>query len=355
MHFSQTQIAQKLGISQRTVSSALNGSGRVGAALRKRILETASEHGYRPNRLAAGLRGARTRSLGIVWAFADPWAGDAGIALDITRQIQQRGFTVYQALHDEDVAILGRRIDDLLDRCVDALVVQATPAQLAHPDIVRRLQAAGAAVTVSRAAVPGLPADQVVHDRNAAICEVVDHLAACGRRKPCMVLAMCQESNPPKYRAFVERWAEHGVRETSRMLVDLTLAPSRASAQGSAHPAFEEHGIRHRTAFAEKFPKAVPVDSVFCFNDTGAFYVMRELQDRGIRIPEQVAVVGFNNDQAGAVWTPPLATGDRRHRDVSAAVIAALERRFANAAAPFETTPIAMRFVWRESAGSPKR
>ena len=354
MHFSQTQIAQKLGISQRTVSSALNGSGRVGAALRKRILEAAAEHGYRPNRLAAGLRGARTRSLGIVWAFADPWAGDAGIALDITRQFQQRGFAVYQALHDEDAAILGRRIDDLLDRRVDALVVQATPTQLALPDIVRRLRAAGAAVTVGRAAVPGLPADQVVHDRDAAIREVVDHFVACGRRKPCMVLAMCQESNPPKYRAFVERWAEHGVRETSRMLVDLTLAPGRASVRGSAHPAFEEHGIRHRTAFAEKFPKAVPVDCVFCFNDIGAFYVMRELQDRGIRIPEQVAVVGFNNDQAGAVWTPPLATGDRRHRDVSAAVIAALERRVSAPAAPFETTPIPMRFVWRESAGTPK-
>lgn len=351
MHFSQAQLARKLGISQRTVSSALNGSGRVGDALRKRVLEAAAEHGYRPNRLAAGLRGARTRSLGIVWAFADPWAGDASIALDITRQFQQQGFAVYQALHDADVNILGRRIDDLLDRCVDALIVQATPTQLAHPDIVRRLKAASAAVTVSREIVPDLPADQIIHDRNAAIRDVVDHLAACGRRKPCMVLAMCQESNPPKYRAFVERWAEHGVRETSRMLVDLTLAPVRASAQGSAHPAFEEHGIRHRIAFAEKFPRAVPVDCVFCFNDTGAFYVMRELQDRGIRIPEQVAVVGFNNDQAGAVWTPPLATGDRRHREVSAAVADALERRLANPAAPFETIPIPMRFIWRESAG----
>ena len=351
MHFSQAQLARKLGISQRTVSSALNGSGRVGAPLRKRVLEAATEHGYRPNRLAAGLRGARTRSLGIVWAFADPWAGDSGIALDITRQFQQRGFAVYQALHDADVTILGRRIDDLLDRRVDALVVQATPAQLAHPDIVRRLKAASAAVTVSREVVPHLPADQVIHDRNAAIREVVDHLAACGRRKPCMVLAMCEESNPPKYRAFADRWAEHGVRETNRMLVDLTLAGPSVSQGISAHPKFEEHGMRHRIAFAEKFPHAVPVDSVFCFNDTGALYVMRELHDRGIRVPEDVAVVGLNNDQAGAVWYPPLATGDRRPRDVSEAVVALLKRRAEDAAAPFDVVTVPMRFIWRESAG----
>lgn len=355
MQISQTQLARTLGVSQRTVSSALNGSGRVGEKLRKRILDVAEQQGYRPNRLAAGLRGARTRSLGIVWAFADPWAGDSGIALDISRQFQQQGFAVYQALHDADIHILGRRIDDLLDRRVDALVVQATPTQLAHPDIIRRLKAASAAVTVSREVVPDLPADQVVHDRNGAIREVVDHLAACGRRKPCMVLTMCEESNPPKYRAFTERWAEHGVRETPRMLVDMTLAPHRALPEIKipTHPKFEEHGMRHRLAFAEKFPHAVPVDCVFCFNDMGALYVMRELHDRGIRVPEDVAVVGFNNDQAGAIWLPPLATGDRRHREVSEAVADALERRLANPTAPFEVLTIPMHFIWRESAGAP--
>lgn len=351
MQISQTQLARTLGVSQRTVSSALNGSGRVGEELRKRILDVAEQQGYRPNRLAAGLRGSRTRSLGIVWTFADPWAGDSGVALDITRQFQQNGFAVYQALHDTDVEILGRRIDDLLDRCVDALVVQATPTQLVHPEIQRRLQTVSA-VTVSREFVPGLSADQVVHDRYAAIHEVVDHLAATGRRSPCMILAMSEESNPPKYRTFTERWAEHGVKETGRMLIDMTSAPHRASSKVLAHPKFEEHGIRHRTAFAEKFPNTVPVDCVFCFNDTGALYVMRELHDRGIRVPEDVAVVGFNNDQAGAIWLPPLATGDRRHRAVSEAVVALLKRRAEDAAAPFDVVTVPMRFIWRESAGT---
>lgn len=353
MLVSQLQLAQKLGVSQRTVSSALHGSGRVGPALRKRIVAAAERHGYRPNRLAAGLRGSRTSSIGIVWAFVDPWAGDASIALDITREFQERGFAMYQALHDPSVDVLGRRIDDLLDRRIDALVVQATPGQLAHPEIQRRLRAAPAAITVSREAVPELSTDQVVQDRNHAIREVVDHWAACGRRQPCMVLAMSDESNPPKYRAFAERWAEHGVSETARMLVDMTAAAGGARKSVAPHPSFEEHGLRHRTAFAAKFPRSVPVDCVFCFNDTGALYILSELRDRGIRVPHDVAVVGFNNDQAGAVWTPPLATGDRRPRDVSAAVARLLERRLAEPAAERQTVTVPMHFIWRESAGLP--
>jgi LacI family repressor for deo operon, udp, cdd, tsx, nupC, and nupG len=339
---SQAELARKLGISQRTVSSALHGSGRVGEATRRRIADAAERLGYRPDRLAAGLRGSRTSSLGIVWAFVDPWAGDASIALDITGRFQQRGFAIYQALNDEAVDILGRRIDDLLDRRIDALVVQATPDQLAHPAIRQRLAAAPAAVVVCREPVPGLPADQVVHDRNAAIHEVVDHLAAGGRRRPAMALAMRQESNPPKYQAFVERWAQHGVAAHKAMLIDLEF-PEIAHLTGE----------RHREAFRRQFPKRVPVDAVFCFNDTGALYVMRELQDRGLRVPEDVAVVGFNNDQAGPIWQPPLATGDRRPRDVAAAVCRLLDRRLAEPSAPWTTETVHMRFVWRASAGVP--
>lgn len=352
MQISQTQLARTLGISQRTVSSALHGSGRVGETTRLRILAAAEAQGYRPNRLAAGLRGARTSSIGIVWAFVDPWAGDASIALDITRHFQQQGFAMYQALHDPSVAILGRRIDDLLDRRIDALIVQATPGQLAHPDIQRRLRTVPT-ITVSREPVAGLAADQVVHDRNHAIREVVDHLAASGRRRPCMILTLCEESNPPKYRAFVEAWAAHGVPEKVSMLVDMTTVIPGPGAGTRVHPPFEEHGDRHRTAFASKFPKKVPVDCVFCFNDTGALYILRELQDRGLRVPEDVAVVGFNNDQAGAIWNPPLATGDRRSREVSNTVARLLERRLAEPNAELETALVPMHFVWRESAGRP--
>src|SRR5690606_28976058 len=74
------------------------------------------------------------------------------------------------------------------------------------------------------------------------------------------------------------------------------------------------HGRRYAEAIRRQFPPhagPLPVDAIFCFNDTGAMFVMRELQGRGLRIPEDVAVVGFNNMEVGETWHPPLATGDR--------------------------------------------
>ncbi len=351
MRVSQAQLARELGVSQRTVSYALNGSGRIRDSLRQRILDAAEDFGYRPNRLAAGLRGSKTRSVGIVWSFVNPWTEDSGIALEVVKRFQLEGFAVYQALHDDDVRILCSRIDDLLDRCVDALVVQATPSQLCSPDVRRRLSAVSS-VTVCREYIQNLKADQVIHARDPAIFEVVDYLWASGRRRPCMVLSMGEESNPPKYRAFVKRWEDHGVAETKEMLVDMTAAEARDSTCSvDSGPSYEEHGVNHRIAFASKFPDRTPVDCVFCFNDMGALYMMRELEDRGLRIPEDVAVVGFNNNQAGAAWRPALASGDRRQAEVSGAVIRFLERRLEDPASPFARADIPMRFIWRESAG----
>ncbi|MBN2710819.1 MAG: LacI family DNA-binding transcriptional regulator, partial [Planctomycetes bacterium] len=78
----QSELAELLGVSQYTVSVALSGKGRVSEKVRKRILAAAKEYGYRPNKLAAGLRGAKTQTVGIIWNFIDMWAGDTIIALN---------------------------------------------------------------------------------------------------------------------------------------------------------------------------------------------------------------------------------------------------------------------------------
>ena len=90
MPITQAQLAEKLGLSQRTVSVAFSGSGRINEQTRLRVLEAARKHGYRPNRLAMGLRGGRTGSVGLIWSFADPWTGDSIIAVDLLQRLQAR-------------------------------------------------------------------------------------------------------------------------------------------------------------------------------------------------------------------------------------------------------------------------
>mgnify|MGYP005842044305 CR=1 FL=1 len=342
MAINQSQLARELGLSQGTVSVALGGSGRISERTRRRVLKAVHVKGYQPNRLASSLRRGKTASLGVIWAFADPWAGDAVIALDLLERMQGQGYAVFQAQHSPRTQVLCDQLDDMLGRQVEGIVIQAVPSQLADERVARRLKSAKAVVGVTREPVPDFPGDLVVHDRGQAICEVVDHLVSRGRQRLAMALSIGQESNPSKFDAFLARCKTHGLPRHPHELIPLD-APKEP----------ETHGLRHEEAVRRAFPDdgPVPVDAIFCFNDIGALCVIRELTRRGIRVPEEVAVIGFNNTEAGRVWQPALASGDRRPREVSQAVYDLLNDRLENGRSSNVTRVVPMRFVWRESAG----
>ena len=86
----------------------------------------------------------------MIWAFVDPWAGDAVIGLHVLERLQARGFATYQAQHSEHTDVLCRQLDDFLNRRVDAIIIQAIPSQLQHPDVVERLAQFPAVVAVTR-------------------------------------------------------------------------------------------------------------------------------------------------------------------------------------------------------------
>jgi DNA-binding LacI/PurR family transcriptional regulator len=232
-------------------------------------------------------------------------------------------------------------MDELLSRQVDALIVWAIPGQLRDPRVIQRLQVVPT-VAVCREAKEDLPGDLVIHDRNQAIRDAVDHLVDTGRTRPAFAIGMTQESNPPKYQAFLEHCRRRGVADHTHQLINLPH-PSHAEATGQ----------NYTVGMANTFGDHVDVDAIFCFNDVGAMYVMRDLSARGLRVPEDVAVIGFNDDQAGRVWDPPLATGDRKPREVAAAVDQMLNRRLENPDRPPQRNTVHMQFIWRASAGGP--
>lgn len=335
-----SDVAKLTGVSAMTVSRALSGKAPVAAATRQRIQEAAKALGYRPNQLAAGLRGSQTRSIGVIWAFVDPWDGDAGIALDVLERMQRRGFATYQAQHSERVDRLCECLDDLLSRRVDAIVIRATPPQLNHPKIRNRLEQAPAVLGVTREAITGFPGDLVIQDRYQAFGEVIEHLAQTGRKRPALVLSVDQEANAPKYDVFLERCREHGLADHPHTLVNLAF-PFDPGVQGR----------QYREGFRRAFPKKVPVDAVFCVNDVGAMFVMQDLLGRGLRIPEDVALIGFNNIEACQAMTPQLASCDRRFGETADAIERLLAWRLEHPDEPPQIETIHMTFVRRASAG----
>ena len=340
MSINQNKLAKSLGVSQYTVSVALGRKGRISEVTRKKVLEAAEAQGYRPNILAAGLRGSKTMTIGMVWLFVDPWTGDSIIAYDLLERLQLKDYSAIQVQHHEDPKVLCRQINNLISRQVDALVLRATPPQLMNPDVLEVIKSGPPVLAVTREDIPEFPGDILIHDRNKAIHQIVEYFAKTGRKRPAMALSMAQESNPPKYKAFAEACGNMGIKKHPKMLLDLDYPHCS-----------EETGERHLHAMQKYFPDEVDIDALFCFNDVGAMYAMHELQQRGVKVPEDIAVVGFNNITPGKITSPPLATGDRKPELMAEKLEEMLMKRINQPDLEMQRETIHMEFVWRESAG----
>ncbi|HCE42704.1 MAG TPA: hypothetical protein DET40_04075 [Lentisphaeria bacterium] len=340
MAINQREIAKLLNVSQYTVSVAFGSEGRISEEVRRKVLETARKYDYRPNRLASGLRGSTTRTIGIIWDFVDLWAGDTMIAMDLLERLQGCDYTVYQFQFDPDADVMCRHINEMLSRNVDAIVMRALPSHLTNPKLISLIESAPAIVAVCREDVELFPGDMVVHDRNLAIEQVARHFAGTGRKRPAMMLDINEESNPPKFKAFRDQCLRLGIEDHPNMIIRL---------ERPMNPDYI--GNMHTEAVRRFFPGKMDVDAIFCFNDIGAFHVMRELQDRGIRIPEDVAVVGFNDNVIGKLWRPALASGDRKPHELAQHVEDLLMKRIKNPGGNPERRIVHMEFIRRESAG----
>ncbi len=341
-------IADHVGLSHMTVSRVLTGKGSVKQETRDRVLQAAEALNYSPNRLAMGFRNGRTQSAGIVWQFVDPWAGDTAVGLWVMQALQRHGLATYQSQFSPDITRMVAVLDDLLHRRVDALIIGGTPEVVSHPDVLQRLEEVPVAVYVGYAAIDNFPGDQIIHDRNSAIRRVVQHLAATGRTRPALIQSMEVESNHDKLRAFTTACTEFGIKPHARQLIEVGTMPRPTLDQP-----FQADHARFQQALEDAWPVGTPidVDAIVSFNDVGAMVTCNFLRDRGARIPQDVAVVGFNDDLAAGLWNPPLASGDRRRAVLAEATRQMVLSRLEDTALPPRRRTVEMAFVWRESAG----
>ena len=338
-------VAERAGVSPSAVSAALRdgptGNVRLAEATRRRVRRAAAELGYQTNPLARGLRGQATRTVGVLWWRGGPPARQF-MARRLARTFQGRGYATYVADHFEDPGHVLAVLGDFARRGVDGVVLEAPPAVAASVKVAAALRAFRAAVVV-RPSAKGRPArDLVIHDRLPAIRAAVDHLVARGRRRPLFLLAAYAAEG--KAGAFRDALRRHGIDAPDDAVVTLPEDATADSAARAAVDAMEAHfgGCRGRR---------VPFDAVVGTSDELAVGVLAWLRRRGVRVPDDVALVGANDTDFGPWLDPPLATIDRREAQLAAAVEGRLFERLEHPDAPPTRTHVPMVFIWRASAG----
>lgn len=332
-------ISQKTGLSVATVSHVLNNRKGYKPATREKVLEAAKELSYEVNPLARGLQGKSTRTVGVLWSLGRPNA--EGVMREIALRVWRRGYVTYTADSLSDPDLLSDALADYIRRGVDAVILQADGYLLKNERILRQLKRFRAVVaTVDEPIIDEIPApiDLVVRDTHQVIRDIVDHFVASGRQAPCFIGSLT--SNQDKVLPFLSRLRHHNL-PTESALLDIE-EPSRPL----------NHFDYYYDALKKAFSGKPTFDAIITAADDGTGAVLVWLKERGLRVPEDVAISALGNSDLLRATTPPIAGVERNHTATADAIDRLLFERLEKQDSPSRCETIPLVPIWRESAGS---
>ncbi|NJQ01312.1 LacI family DNA-binding transcriptional regulator [Streptomyces zingiberis] len=309
-------VAAHAGVSRATVSRVVNGGAGVRAALRDRVEQAVADLGYIPNSAARSLVTRRTGAVAVVVAeperrvFADPFFAQ-----------QLRGISRELAAHDIQLVLLlvERKADyGRIGRYLAGGHADGTLMFSLHHDDPLPAMAAESGLPAVFGGRPGWPGAErdpdllyVDTDNRDGARQAVRHLLDRGRRRIVAVTGpLDQTSAADRLEGY--RDALGGAGEA---------APGDFTAEGGER------------AMAELLERRPDLDAVFAGSDLMATGVLRALRARGLRVPQDVAVVGYD-DMEGAAWSDPPLTTVRQEVEEMGRVMAALLLRRLGVTAP---------------------
>jgi DNA-binding LacI/PurR family transcriptional regulator len=331
------EIAQLANVSQATVSRALRDSPLVRPETRARIQEIARELHYRTDRAAARLRTRRSATLALLLFEEAPDEAQINpfflsMMGHIARAAARRNFDLLMSLQQLSD---DWHTDYELSNRADGMILLGYGDYTSYAGRLRRLAETESHFVIWGPIVEDLPGHYLCCDNVLGARLATQHLVERGRRHIAFAggaSAGCPEFQL-RHRGFVEVLAETGLGPDPRL---------HAEAQS-----IEAEGYR---AGLELLDAGVPFDAVFAASDLIAMGVIHALQDRGRAVPQDVAVVGFDDLASAADFNPPLTTVRQDTRQAGELLVENLIRLIEGE--PVESTLIAPQLVVRASSGS---
>ncbi len=284
-------VAHAAGVSTQTVSRVMNKFSYVSEETRQRVEEVVEQLGYRPSTLARSLIQQRSYTLGVV-TFGLKYIGPSRTLNGVADKADELGYMLLmKELDNFDINIIDDVIDSLLARQVDGIIWVAPEIGNNHSWLDERLEKIPVPV-LFLAMEPREGISSVATDNYQGAVMAVQHLLDCGRTK------IGHISGPLSWWEADER--KRGWRDT------LTKAGLDASDQHCKEGNWSSaSGEQAFIQLLEVFPD---LDAVFVGNDQMALGVLREAHRKGIKIPEQLAIIGFDNIPESAYFYPSLTT-----------------------------------------------
>lgn len=268
-------VAKRAGVSPVTVSRVLNGAPNVNAATRERVNRVIAELGYVPNILARSLRSRRTRSLALILPdITNPFWPT--VARGVEDAAQQGGYTVLLCNSDENAEKQARYLEVVVSQQVDGVIIAPCDSDSSHLALLRERSIA--TVVIDRR-IDDWDVDTVRGDSIGGAHALVRHLIDLGHKRIAMLTGPENTSTSQDRVAGYEAALSH-----AGILVDADLVRYGEFRESSGHEMMRDLLGGHPD-----------ITAVFAANNAIALGALEAIGERGLKVPQDVALVCFDD------------------------------------------------------------
>jgi LacI family transcriptional regulator len=327
-------LANELKISASTVSRALNNNSRISEKTRQLVRQKAIDMGYRPNVLAANLRSKKTNTIGVVVPRIDRYFFSSAIS-GIEDYAWTKGFNVIISQSNDLLVKETNCVQTLFNNRVDGLIISIS-MQTNVDKHIRLFSDKNIPLIFFDRFCPTIECDRIVVDDYNSGYKITRHLIERGCKR------IAHIAGPELLNIYRDRKDGYlkALNETGIPLIEGYLEITGLT---------KEEG---KQAFARLMSLPNPPDGVFCGNDTTALSALEYCRKNNLKVPEDVALIGFSDEPFSAVVTPSLSTviqpGYQMGFQAAQKIIYRIEN--SNAIIPFEQIVLPTQLIIRDSS-----
>ncbi|MCD6386633.1 LacI family DNA-binding transcriptional regulator [Candidatus Sumerlaeota bacterium] len=281
-------LAQAAGVSQMTVYRALHNYPDINPETKKRILELAKKKKYRPNLLAKGLIKGKTETIGlIIPAIDNPFIASLIYVIDHT--LAERGYSLLLAISHNDEEQQRRNIYELRSRMVDGLIIIPLHQRFPRKEIRELINETFP--TVVMGSISNIPVSYVTADLEQGGFDAVKYLLEMGHRRIAHICLPTESKPDGRLIGYRKALKSFRVKYQEKYVIKCDNTTTA--------------GFK----VVERILKCRPrPTAIFVYNDNVAIGVLNGLMRAGIKVPEEMSVIGFDDVEMGNLLAVPLTT-----------------------------------------------
>ncbi len=287
-------IAQDLGVSVVTVSKVLRNHSDISAETRERVLKRMKELNYRPNLAARALVTGRTCTMGLVVPdLVHPFFAE--VAKGVSKVLRKMGYSLLIASSEEDAQLEQQELEQVLARRVDALIIASAQFTV---ESFRRIEEQKLPYVLIDRQFSGLAANFIGVDDEAVGAIATEHLLEQGCKNIAHIRGPEVSTSLGRLEGYRIALHRHGLCPAAGAIVIGRTGDETG----------EVSGYEAMQKILALWPRP---DGVFCYNDPVALGAMRAIFDAGLRVPQDIAIVGCGNLNYDALLRVPLSSVDQ--------------------------------------------